>query len=148
MTKRRWKRKKQKEEDWAAHQSRSEAEAPSWSSQHLLLPRSQGKHIILADTQLNGFCGETFAGSVTVSPDSPNLQPTHQSTQKLLTTSSLLPQGDTFGTDRTQPQFSNVWSIWSFYHTNCLNYGWTQAPVRSINSPTSETCIQSVPRLQ
>lgn len=67
MTKKRWKRKTG---SWAAHQSRLGPEAQSWSSQHLLLPHSQGKHIILTDAWLNGFCGETFTGSVTVSPDS------------------------------------------------------------------------------
>lgn len=151
-TKKKWKRKTQKEAgSWAAHQSRSAAEAPSWSSQHLLLPRSQGKHIILTDAQLNGFCGETFTVSVTVSADSPKLQPTQQNTH---THTKKKPSHNPVhcsrrvthsGRDRTQPQFSNVWSIWSLYHTSRLNHGWTQAPVRVINSPTSENMLSVGP---
>lgn len=73
QTKKREKRKTQRRKvgPWAADQRRRGAAAPSWSSQHLLLSSSQVKHIIPADALLNGFCGDTFAGSTTASADSP-----------------------------------------------------------------------------
>lgn len=48
-----------------------EQQLQAGSSQHLLLRHSQVKHIIPTDALLNGFCGETFTGSMTASADAP-----------------------------------------------------------------------------
>lgn len=60
----------------------------SQSSQHLLLPHCQVKHIIPKGTLLNGFCRETFTGPTTASADVGRSEP-HTETNRKVSKNSL-----------------------------------------------------------
>lgn len=106
---------------WTAYQSRRWAAAPDRSSQHLLLPHSQVKHIIPADSLLNGFCGGTFPGSMTASADAQGWRLLwNTATLKGFLILSLPTQDDTSRGAHTQAQLSYVQSIPSSLLHICL----------------------------